>query len=37
MQMEYYISESNWSTILTFLTTQKCLHIKDTVKLRRFM
>ncbi|MBK2026655.1 transposase [Allofrancisella guangzhouensis] len=35
--MEYYISESNWSTILTFLTSQKGLHTKDTVKLRKFI
>ncbi|OIN84702.1 hypothetical protein KX00_2001 [Francisella sp. TX07-6608] len=35
--MEYYISETNWSTILTFLTAQKGLHTKDVVKLRRFI
>ncbi|APC91337.1 hypothetical protein BBG19_0601 [Francisella sp. MA067296] len=29
--MEYYISETNWSTILTFLTAQKGLHTKDIV------
>lgn len=35
--MEYYISESNWSTILSFLTNQKGLHTKDTAKLRKFI
>ncbi len=35
--MEYYISESNWSTILAFLTNQKGLHTKDTAKLRKFI
>ena len=37
MQMEYYISETNWSTILSFLSSQKGLHTKDIVKLRRFI
>ncbi|APD50287.1 hypothetical protein FSC454_03645 [Francisella hispaniensis FSC454] len=36
-QMKYYISESNWSTILTFLKSQKGLHTKDTKKLRVFI
>ncbi len=35
--MEYYISESNWSTILTFLRNQKGLHTKNKVKLRKFI
>ena len=35
--MKYYISESNWSTILTFLRNQKGLHTKDTAKLRKFI
>ncbi|MED7788819.1 transposase [Francisella sp. 19X1-34] len=35
--MEYYISESNWSTILTFLRNQKGLDTKDTAKLRKFI
>ena len=35
--MRYYISESNWSTILTFLRSQKGLHTKDTHRLRIFV
>ncbi|OIN83667.1 hypothetical protein KX00_1235 [Francisella sp. TX07-6608] len=35
--MEYYISETNWATTLTFLTSQKGLHTKDVVKLRKFI
>ncbi|WP_167359443.1 hypothetical protein [Francisella hispaniensis] len=35
--IEYYISESNWSTILTLFTNQKGLHTKDTAKLRKFI
>lgn len=35
--MKYYISESNWSTILTFLKSQKGLHTKNTQKLRVFI
>ncbi|OIN83877.1 transposase [Francisella sp. TX07-6608] len=35
--MKYYISEINWSTILTFLKSQKDLHTKDSQKLRIFV
>ncbi|APD50962.1 IS5 family transposase [Francisella hispaniensis] len=35
--MEYYISETNWSTILKFLKSQKGLHTKNVFKLRRFI
>lgn len=35
--MKYYISESNWSTILSFLQAQKGLHTNNAPKLRIFI
>jgi hypothetical protein len=35
--MKYYISEANWSTILSFLKSQKGLHTSNEPKLRIFI
>ena len=35
--MKYYISEANWSTILSFLKAQKGLHTSNEPKLRIFI
>ncbi|APC91938.1 hypothetical protein BBG19_1206 [Francisella sp. MA067296] len=35
--MRYYISESNWSTILKFLQSQKGLYTNNQARLRIFV